>query len=81
MLQALRASPNAASVFPFGHELHYSDRRPESAPGDRAANVQSGLRAAGFADAEVTPTEPGIEDAFMELMGAPDDMSVSGAVP
>ncbi|HEU4628600.1 MAG TPA: ABC transporter ATP-binding protein [Gemmatimonadaceae bacterium] len=70
-LQALRALPHAASVFPFGEELHYSDTRTAPAPAALAAEVRDYLRGRGFADAEVAPTQPGIEDAFMALMGAP----------
>lgn len=67
MLQALRGFPHAASVFPFGEELHYSDKRAHASPAD----VGAFLRAGGFADAEVSAIEPGIEDTFMALMGAP----------
>ena len=67
MLQALRDFPQAASVFPFGEELHYSDKRENASP----AEVSAFLRGRGFADAEVAAIEPGIEDTFMALMGAP----------
>ena len=67
MLQALRDFPHAASVFPFGEELHYSDARDEASPGE----VRAFLRGRGFADADVVTIEPGIEDTFMALMGAP----------
>lgn len=71
MLQALRGYPHAISTFPFGDELHYSDERSEMPPGDIAGEVREYLRSHGFADAEVTPVRPGIEDTFMALMGAP----------
>ncbi len=72
MLRALRDLPHAASVFPFGDELHYSDSRPGADADAIGAEVQSFLRERGFADAEVARIEPGIEDTFMALMGAPE---------
>lgn len=73
LIQALRAYPHASSVFPFGDELHYSDVRDDLAPEHIAAELRSFLHDGNFADAEVTAIEPGIEDAFMALMGAPSD--------
>ena len=73
LLQALRAYPHAVSAQPFGEELHYSDRRRDPAPGSVARELAAHLRASGFADAEVVPIEPGIEDTFMALMGAPPE--------
>ena len=73
MLQALRTYPHAASVFPFGEELHYSDRRTTETPDVLAADVREHLHTTGFTDAAVAPEEPGIEDAFIELMGAAPD--------
>ncbi len=72
MLQALRGYPHAVSTFPFGEELHYSDSRTDAGAAAIASEVRSFLRANGFADAEVMPIEPGIEDTFMALMGAPE---------
>ena len=71
VLQALHAYPHAASAFPFGAELHYSDSRSQMAPEAIAEELRAYLRGKGFADAEVTPIRPGIEDAFMALMGTP----------
>ena len=73
LLQALRAYPHAVSVQPFGAELHYSDSRLSEAPDRIARELAAHLRAHGFADAEVVPIEPGIEDTFMALMGAPPE--------
>jgi ABC-2 type transport system ATP-binding protein len=67
LLAALRALPHAHSVYPFGEELHYADRRPVTAA-RLAVELQAELRAGGFADAEVRPAAAGIEDVFMELM-------------
>jgi ABC-type multidrug transport system ATPase subunit len=73
LLQALRSFPHAASVFPFGDELHYADARPGLAPAAVADEVQRFLRGTRFPDAAVAPIRPGIEDTFMELMGAPPE--------
>jgi ABC-type multidrug transport system ATPase subunit len=72
LLAALRAMPNVHSVYPFGEELHYADRR--QIPADQLAmELQASLRQAGFQDAEVKPTTAGIEDVFMELMSQPQE--------
>lgn len=72
MLLALRDFPSAVSVFPFGDELHYSDSRVDADAGSIASEVRGFLHERGFADAQVAPIEPGIEDTFMALMGAPE---------
>lgn len=69
LIQALHGYPHAASAFPFGDELHYSDARLDLAPAAIAGELRAYLQSKGFADAEVTPMRPGIEDAFMALMG------------
>ena len=69
LIGALRALPHAASVFPFGEELHYSDTRAALAPEQVAADVRAALAAHGAGMVEVTPIRAGIEDAFMALMG------------
>jgi len=73
MLQALRGYPHGASVFPFGSELHYSDTRSALPPEDLALEVGAWLGGQGFADAELAPIAPGIEDTFMALMGGPQE--------
>lgn len=71
MLQALRSFPHAASVFPFGDEIHYSDAR-HGIPADSVTQeVRGYLKGQGIEGAEVTPVAPGIEDTFMALMGQP----------
>jgi ABC-type multidrug transport system ATPase subunit len=74
MLRSLRGYPSAASAFPFGDELHYSDARHDLAPDAAAAEVRARLHADGFDDAEVAPIRPGIEDTFMALMGGPEEI-------
>jgi ABC-2 type transport system ATP-binding protein len=83
MIGALRSREGAPTVFPFGEELHYSDdlaattagATAGTTAGDRAADLRGWLRARGFADAEVVPIAPGIEDAFMALMGSADEVA------
>ena len=72
LIVALRAMPHAASVFPFGEELHYSDARAELSSERVAADVRTWLASRGLDGALVTPINAGIEDAFMALMGAPE---------
>ena len=73
LLEALRAHPHAVSSFPFGNELHHADARLGAPPEALAAELRDYLRGRGLADAEVVPIRPGIEDAFMALMGAPPE--------
>lgn len=73
LLKALRGYSYAASVFPFGNELHYSEARSDRTPTAISGELSRYLHTHGFADAEVTPIEPGIEDTFMALMGAPEE--------
>ena len=68
-IEALRAFPHAASVHPFGDTLHYSDARVAHAPAQVIAEVRDWLAARGIAEVTVAPITPGIEDAFMALMG------------
>ena len=74
-IQALRRLPSAASVFPFGDTLHYTDSRVGAAPALVQAELLSFLAAQGIAGAEIEPIEAGIEDSFMALMGAGSDAS------
>jgi ABC-type multidrug transport system ATPase subunit len=69
LIQLLRASPHAASVYPFGDELHYSDARMDEAPEHIAGEVRAYLSAQGMPDVHVIPIRAGLEDTFMALMG------------
>jgi ABC-type multidrug transport system ATPase subunit len=71
LLQALRAYPHAAGVYPFGEELHYSDRRTDHDPLVIADELRAHLASQAMADVTVRPARPGIEDTFIALMGAP----------
>lgn len=68
LLAALRAEPHAYSVYPFGEEVHFTDRRPDADPAALAVALAERLRAAGLADARVRPIRAGIEDVFMARM-------------
>ena len=72
LLLAARAYPNAATVFPFGDVLHYTDRRDAMAPEAIARELADHLRGHGLTDVEVESTAPTIEDTFMARMGEPE---------
>ena len=68
-LLALRESPQAQSVYPFGDVLHYTDARADAPADAVAADVRAFLEARGFKDVRVEPTPPTVEDVFMARMG------------
>ena len=68
LLGALRALPDAHSVYPFGDTVHYADARVDRNAQAIAPELRRELQQQGIADADVSPSEPGIEDVFMELM-------------
>jgi ABC-type multidrug transport system ATPase subunit len=76
LIQTLRAHPHAASVFPFGDTVHHGDRRVDMLPPAIADDLRAFAQRHGFADVQVTAIAPGIEDAFMALMGTPEDATV-----
>ncbi len=51
------------SVYPFGEFVHYTDKRPSF----EIADLKSYLNAQGLTDITIEPTQPSIEDTFMEL--------------
>jgi len=73
LIRTLRAHPHAASVFPFGDTVHHGDRRVDMIPSAIADDLRAFAQRHGFADVRVTAIAPGIEDAFMALMGTPED--------
>jgi ABC-type multidrug transport system ATPase subunit len=77
LLEALRSYPHAVSVYPFGEEFHYADDRSESSRDSIAEDLLSFLHERNFGEAAVRPIEPGIEDAFMDLMGAPPEIAAA----
>ena len=69
LIAALRAFPQVASVHPFGDALHYSDRRSAITPETLHAELSQWGETRGVAVTRLAQIDPGIEDAFMELMG------------
>lgn len=69
LLAGLRSFPSVASAYPFGEDVHFSDRRPGIAAATLIAELQAHLATLGIVDAHIVPKPPGIEDAFIELMG------------
>jgi ABC-2 type transport system ATP-binding protein len=72
LLLAAREYANAATVFPFGDVLHYTDRRDGVAPDQIARELRAYLGTRGFADVDVKEIPPTIEDTFMARMGEPE---------
>lgn len=70
LLTTLREHPHAASVFPFGDSVHFTDARRDAAPDAFAADLATWLRERDFEDVHVAPVDASIEDAFMALMSA-----------
>ena len=77
LLLALREFPHARSVFPFGAEIHYTDARGDAGAEQIERELRGHLARAGVAEVEIEPTEPGIEDSFMALMGAPEGVGAA----
>jgi ABC-2 type transport system ATP-binding protein len=71
LLEALRAFPSAASVYPFGANVHFSDRRRDVPAARVEEELDSYLRSHGLEGVSVNVIDAGIEDAFMELTGDP----------
>jgi ABC-type multidrug transport system ATPase subunit len=67
-LRSLRAHPQVHSVYAFGEELHFADRRSIA----RADEIRAYLVAADIPDVEVSSIGAGIEDVFMERMQSHD---------
>lgn len=68
-IEALRAYPYVASVQPFGDTLHYSDAREGLDAASVIRDVTAWLVARDIRELHITSIAPGIEDAFMALMG------------
>lgn len=67
---AVRRFPHAASVFPFGAELHYTDTRSDLPPKVIEGELLQFLSSAGLDGVRVTPIRAGIEDVFINLMNS-----------
>ncbi len=68
LLLTLRHFPHAQSVYPFGEDMHYTDRRAGQRPDAIAAELLEYLAANGHPQSEARPIAAGIEDSFMALM-------------
>jgi ABC-2 type transport system ATP-binding protein len=71
VLRALRQFPTVASAFPFGETVHVSDVRADTPDAVVVQELAAHLQQAGFSDVMVQRIDAGIEDVFIELMGAP----------
>ena len=71
VLLALRQAPHAHAVYPFGETIHFVDARAGMSAATIAVSLQAFLVSRGFADAQVEPTPPTVEDSFIARMGAP----------
>jgi ABC-2 type transport system ATP-binding protein len=71
-LRALRESPHAHAVYPFGDTIHYVDARKGEPVPRIAAELRDFLTSRGFADAQVEAAAPTVEDSFIARMGAPE---------
>ena len=67
-LLALRRSPHAQQVYPFGEALHYTDARADAPPDRIQRDITQFLHREGFKDVSVAVTEPTVEDTFMLRM-------------
>lgn len=70
LLATLRAYPTAASIYPFGDTVHFSDARTNVDVEHMARELQSYLTSNGLRDVHVERVDASIEDTFMELMTA-----------
>ncbi len=70
LLAALRAVPGVARAEVFGAAVHVTGPA-DAAPEAFAATLRRAL--AGSSGVEAAPVAPGVEDAFMHLMGDADD--------
>jgi ABC-type multidrug transport system ATPase subunit len=74
LLAALRSHPHAASVWPFGTTLHFTDDRAGADAARLAEELAVWLRDRQL-DARVEPIAAGIEDAFMWDMAGMEEVA------
>lgn len=67
VLRALRTFPHAESVWPFGEELHYTDRRAGHTPAQIVSELTTWLAARDHRDLAIRPIAATVEDVFMQL--------------
>ncbi len=70
LLRTLREFPHAASVWPFGEDLHYTDRRAGLSPSVVLSEASAWLAQHGFSDVQMRPIVASVEDVFMQLATA-----------
>jgi ABC-2 type transport system ATP-binding protein len=70
LLKALREFPHAHAVYPFGEDIHYTDRRRDMDAAGIGRELHAFVGARGHEDVAIHPIPAGIEDAFMALMGS-----------
>lgn len=80
LLGALRRFPHAASVWPFGEALHYTDARQGVAPDAIARELRAFGAGEGVTVNDVHAIPASIEDAFMWHMRGPEPAN-GGAPP
>lgn len=68
LLGALRRSPHAAAVWPFGEALHYTDKRADLDAEVIAGELGAYLEHGGLTGVSIQPIAASIEDAFMWYM-------------
>jgi ABC-type multidrug transport system ATPase subunit len=71
LLRTLRAFEHAASVWPFGEVLHYTDRRVGGDPDVIMAELHAWLATRGLNELAMTPIVASVEDVFMRLAAEP----------
>jgi ABC-type multidrug transport system ATPase subunit len=70
VLRAIRSYPHVRTIYPFGERLHFTDARPDVTAGDAAQELQAFLAENGIDEARIAPIDAGVEDVFMQRMGA-----------
>lgn len=70
VLRAIRNYPHVRTIYPFGERLHFTDARPDVTAGDAAQELQAFLAKNGIDEARIAPIDAGVEDVFMQRMGA-----------
>jgi len=68
LLKALRSSPYAKSIYTFGDEIHYTDRRDAWNPEE----LKSWLESQGLTQVCIEKIKPSVEDTLISLMNHGD---------
>lgn len=73
-LRALREYEQVHSIYPFGEQLHYTDKRLAREPAEIQREITEFLGSRGIQHVSIDIIEPSIEDSFIARMGAPETM-------